>query len=461
MSEVTDVVYPFDPTGSKSTNLIINERQTLTPPPWKDYHFIIPKFAPFFRDSLEIRRLNDNKLLIEGEDWVATHHFIWASRNTAKPVYGSISFFDKTLTGIVEYKYQTLGGEWLISEARLSELLIHKASNPRITNWEQVVDLPYAFPVIDHTWNIDDLVGARDLRDAIDRISQTLVTHYTEEGGGTDFSASHHLRFDNPHGVDKFQIDLGHVQNFPMATYAEALEGTHGERYMSPLRTKEAIVKYADELLVEHHYDIENPHQVTKAQVGLSLVLNYPIAERYEAEEGVSDEKYMTPLKTKEAITAIVKEAFEAHQFNYSNPHQVTKTQIGLEHVENYTIGTEMEAQLGVINDVYMTPLLTRKAVEYRLAQTHLNRDQVIEKLDQVVTPLTTQLTDLEESTYKKAFINEWFESFETDYYPKEVIDELLTHFYTKTEIDEKLSQIDTQINALNALILTLTGNDT
>ncbi|MCR8658968.1 hypothetical protein [Paenibacillus endoradicis] len=46
----------------------------------------------------------------------------------------------------------------------------------------------------------------------------------------------------------------------------------------------------------------DNPHAVTKAQVGLSNVNNYDISSQVEAEAGTSNVKYMTPLRTVQAI---------------------------------------------------------------------------------------------------------------------------------------------------------------
>ena len=47
-----------------------------------------------------------------------------------------------------------------------------------------------------------------------------------------------------------------------------------------------------------------NPHTVTKEQVGLGNVSNYGVASQQEAQNGNVDNKYMTPLKAKQAIEA-------------------------------------------------------------------------------------------------------------------------------------------------------------
>lgn len=53
-----------------------------------------------------------------------------------------------------------------------------------------------------------------------------------------------------------------------------------------------------------HTTDTTNPHSVTKAQVGLGNVLNYGIATTAQAQEGTSNMVYMTALRVKEAIAA-------------------------------------------------------------------------------------------------------------------------------------------------------------
>lgn len=50
--------------------------------------------------------------------------------------------------------------------------------------------------------------------------------------------------------------------------------------------------------LTTHTSNTSNPHSVTKTQVGLGSVENYGIATQAEAEAGASSVKYMTPLRT-------------------------------------------------------------------------------------------------------------------------------------------------------------------
>lgn len=61
---------------------------------------------------------------------------------------------------------------------------------------------------------------------------------------------------------------------------------------------------------------------------------------------------------------ASVNEALANHIQSANNPHSVTKTQIGLGNVENYGIATANEAKAGSINNKYMTPQRVKEAVE-------------------------------------------------------------------------------------------------
>ncbi|WP_259406014.1 pyocin knob domain-containing protein [Shouchella clausii] len=58
-----------------------------------------------------------------------------------------------------------------------------------------------------------------------------------------------------------------------------------------------------------HANNKNNPHSVTKAQVGLGNVQNYPIASQAQAEAGNHTASFMTPQRTKEAISALTSQA--------------------------------------------------------------------------------------------------------------------------------------------------------
>lgn len=349
-------IYPFDPDGDAVTNLV-HEQQPLESNGVFDNFYLIPRAAPFYAGSVKLVLYPGGRPLIEGKDYNFGHHFKDASHTIGQAIYGSITFYDRDMAGIVDMAYQTLGGAWTLDEATILEILENEVRNPRITSWETIVELPFQFPVVNHKFDIDDFVGMSEVTDELAGIKEAIEA----KGGGA--IGDHIADKGNPHQVTKGQVGLGLVDNFPTATIAEAQAATLNNRFMTPLRTRQAIEAVALTALTAHTSDLNNPHQVTKAHVGLGLVQNYQLASQAEAEAASSNARYMTPLRTREAVDAIVGTAFTAHVANLNNPHQVNKGHVGLGSVQNYGIALPADASAGTSNVLYMTPLQTRNAI--------------------------------------------------------------------------------------------------
>lgn len=351
-------VYPFDPTGSLTSNVIPNERHVLNGVTDREFSFIVPRFAPFFRSTnFRIRHIGLGRDLVEGVDFHLTHWFHAASHGVGRQLFGSITILDKQLTGVVELRYQTIGGDWVYDEGTILELMADRLTNPRITTWDQVVDLPFQFPVIDHEWDLADLTGARHVVEKLDEIVAAIEE--ANEANGQ----SHVTNYNNPHNVTKAQVGLSEVQNLPLANIAEATAGELNTVYMTPLRTRNFVESFLVPILEAHTLRNDNPHGVTKAQVGLSNVQNYGVATDVQAIAGASNTLYMTPLTVKSVIDNNVLTVIDAHTTRNDNPHSVSKGQVGLGSVENFPIASESEAVAGSRNDRYMTPLSTYQMV--------------------------------------------------------------------------------------------------
>lgn len=86
-----------------------------------------------------------------------------------------------------------------------------------------------------------------------------------------------------------------------------------------------------------HISNTSNPHGVTKAQVGLGSVLDYGVATQTEAEAGTSDSKYMTPLKTSQAISKLQAVKSVAGKTGIVT---LAKSDVGLTNVEDKSSAT-------------------------------------------------------------------------------------------------------------------------
>lgn len=351
-------VYPFDPTGTAATNRIVGEIQVLSPPNYSDFYFFVPRYAPFFEEGLQLVHNATGRLLVLGEDYIPSHRFMEASKACGKPIYGSITIYKKSIAGACRIDYQTIGGEWTQSEAAILELLNQAITEPRITSWEQVMNPPTRFPVIDHEWDIGtDMVGAKELEAALISINDAMRE-------SSDAQLPQHLAdTNNPHGTTKAQVGLGLVENLPLATPAEAAGGTANDRYMTPLRVAQAITAFVGSRIDAHVDNQSNPHGTTKQHVGLGSVQDYGIATLPESEAGSSNVKYMTPATVKAAVQYQVGVTLNSHLAHTGNPHQTTKAQVGLPLVENFAIADALTARAGISNTHYMTPAMVREAI--------------------------------------------------------------------------------------------------
>lgn len=331
MAEVTTGLYPFDPTGTSPDNHVVNEKQTLVAPAQGDFYFIIPKAAPFFTDGFEIVNDSTNQPFVYGEDYEFGHRFVEAMDGIGKEVVGSIRFFDRTIAGIARLEYQTLGGNWGFDAQTVTEELGNTALNPLIRTWGQVAPIPATFPPIAHDQQVDTLVGSDALKAAIDALTAAVV----EASAGA--SQDHLLDFDNPHQVSADDVELGAVDNFPTATKAQAESGLNGASFMTPQRTTQAIQVQALVPLNAHVNDESNPHNTTKDDVQLGNLQNYPVANEQQALDGVRNDLYVTVLRVQQMIdandtqTAVnqIAQNLQNHIQDYNNPHRVTAAQSG------------------------------------------------------------------------------------------------------------------------------------
>lgn len=194
----TAVVYPFDPTGLKVSNKVVGEQQILSSTNPTDAFFIVPKYAPYFGDSLIVRLkdlANVVRTLTPYADYYPSHLFLDASFATAKPIFGSITFLDTSLSGIVTIEYQTVGDVWVQDDTKIAEILSDRLSNPRTTSWDLVANLPSAFPPIAHQYDLVDMKGLDSLVDSVNLLTQAVITT-----AGANLAA-HKAATGNVHGM--------------------------------------------------------------------------------------------------------------------------------------------------------------------------------------------------------------------------------------------------------------------
>lgn len=193
-------------------------------------------------------------------------------------------------------------------------------------------------------------------------VTPATMAHAIEARASTLIQA-HTLDMNNPHQTTKTQVGLGSVDNYATATVQQAIDGNRSDLFVTPAGVAAAVQNGASTALNAHIQDYNNPHQTTKAQIGLGNVQNYGMATTPEAESGTRTDAFMSPALTKAAITAQATNPLNAHTGNMNNPHQTTKAQVGLGNVDNFPTASELEARTGTAVDRFMTPQRTQQAI--------------------------------------------------------------------------------------------------
>lgn len=135
----------------------------------------------------------------------------------------------------------------------------------------------------------------------------------------------HITDYNNPHKVTKAQVGLGNVDN---TADIDKPVSTAVQNLVNTTKSDlESKINTGGSSLNSHVLDKSNPHEVTKAQVGLGNVDN------------TSDADKPVSAAQAEAIQE-VQDDLDSHKSNVSNPHSVTKAQVGLGNVDNESKAT-------------------------------------------------------------------------------------------------------------------------
>lgn len=171
-------VYPFDPTGTATSNLITNEQQPVQSFNYENFYLIVPQLAPFFTTNLQIQYsdpLTPLKTLVEGVDYNLVLPYWGATRSIGLPVYGGILIQNTTYTGTVSLQYQTMGGIWVADRSYVLTNLAQQLYNPRSVIWDVLTNVQQIFPPINHDLDISNVYGLDTLLQKLDDIAASIA----------------------------------------------------------------------------------------------------------------------------------------------------------------------------------------------------------------------------------------------------------------------------------------------
>lgn len=186
---------------------------------------------------------------------------------------------------------------------------------------------------------------------------QTEITRIDKEllGAATDLTA-HIKDTNNPHQTTKEQVGLGKVDN--TSDLEKPISVPQQNEFNRVDRELDKKALQTD--LAAHVSDFNNPHHVTKEQVGLGKVDN---TSDLEKPISIAVQEALNNIKI-DATGYATKEELTNHINDKNNPHNVTKEQIGLGNVDNTSdmnkpISTATQMALDKKADVHHSHTMT------------------------------------------------------------------------------------------------------
>lgn len=234
--------YTHDKSGSSPDHRILGEPHTLKP---GVNRAIILRYGSFYTHDLVVRDAMTGQELVPDEQYVPIMYYAEPSEISGKEVCGGIVVTDGTVSAEVEVDYRVVGGPYANIVAIMIDLIENLELDNREVLWGDLLGKPQFYPPTEHLHNIGDIYGFEYVVAAIDRVREAVL--YRDQ-----------------------------------AIHDELRQQTE-QRYQQAL----AEIGRVEEVLDDHRLDTNNPHETTKAQVGLGDVDNYS-RSHYDARYGLA-----------------------------------------------------------------------------------------------------------------------------------------------------------------------------
>lgn len=275
---------PLDTTGVAPDNFIEGEVHTLVTVTNRDARVTVLHHGRFFTNGLVVRDNNGVKLTPH-IDYQATYLYRKLSMAYAQEICGVIVVTNPNVTARIHVDYHALGGQYEFVTPALRDTLDALTYTEQSLSWGSVIGKPKEYPVAEHTHKFWQLYGLESTNHAIDDLADARL--------------------------------VGRVPvNNELQRYID---------YLLDLTKQELDANR--NALTAHIEDLTDPHLITKTQVGLPRVANYPVATQQQANDRVADDVYLTPALGKGTIDAVVKPALDEHLATFTNVHNVTPAQ--------------------------------------------------------------------------------------------------------------------------------------
>lgn len=232
-----------DKTGTLVSNLITNEIHELA----TNNSLLIPRYLTYFTNSVSVKAIDINNLettLLKNVDFITLDFNAKLTKKIGEELCSTILLKDKKNCNKFSITYQAYGG---FLNPNYTELInsIKNLTSTIIVDWKDILNKPDGFPVKNphrHIW--DDVYGMEYLVDTVDRLIDSVennpsfadlnlpsrITSYFNSIPNISkpiLNNTHATSSDNFHKLTKQQVNLSNIENYPViSSYTSILNAT-------------------------------------------------------------------------------------------------------------------------------------------------------------------------------------------------------------------------------------------
>lgn len=181
------IIHDFDNDGNNVDNLIVNEAHDLSV---STARAILVEYGLYYTDSLVVSNMPGSVTLTLGVDYKYMGFDKDITALTGMEVAAAIEFINPAITGVVELRYQCVGGRegynsYLIRD--IADALTNMTAGA--TPWENVINKMTEYPPEPHTHSVlTDFSDLEHIRDSLEGIKDSIINARGPVRSGKDLN---------------------------------------------------------------------------------------------------------------------------------------------------------------------------------------------------------------------------------------------------------------------------------
>lgn len=267
--------YGLDLTGVNRNNFINKEPYKLSN---TKVRALVPMYGPFYTESLVIVDDLTGRVLERETDYVCVELLKDVTATTGKEVCSLILILNQDIGESGTISRQIIGGNYQYDTSSIGSLYERVMNDNRTVDWLRITNKPTGFPSTEHRHLLEDLFGFEALVAAIDRLRNALFL--------SDVPAY------------EFLVDW-------------------------------IVARY--DVIFDHVKDYNNPHHVTKDQLGLSLLKNLDVLLKTDIDTLIRDNSELAKYVTHDALKYLLDTP--SRGFGYTLHTEKTKSKNNKHHL--------------------------------------------------------------------------------------------------------------------------------